>query len=806
MKSKIVLILISLFIAVFSIQAQENAKDSFKEGSKNFKKGLFAPAIEGFTKAIQLDPNYTEAYFYRAQAYSKTNEPAKAIEDYDVVNKLDKANLQAWLSNGNLCYDLKEYGKAAEKYTQYLAVEKKDLPIYTKQINALYEIKEWQKALQYAKLSLAVKETVDTYYTIGDLEFILKNFTAAEASFRSVLSEIPNHLNARVYLAKTLYEEGRYDDAIKEANTVMASVKDEKRAFLTRVYAYHKKQDYPQAINDLSKVILIYKDDADILNLINYRGDLYLEFSQHMNAIADYSMVISKDPENIYALFMRAKSYDQITRKDVAILDFSKIIALANVKTVDDECLNYSKSRLFELKRESNKPMISLKNENFSNDEIRVTFNQKEAELKILIKEESNVEDISIQGGVVVDQYTADGKYIVPFNNKGDYEYVAKLDLVNRNEFSITAEDAYGNVSTVNYKIVRVENDAPKIAFMIPFTDENHQVFLENDAPVVYFEGNVSDESLIKSITFNGAIIPFNKNDKNPRFTTNIDLKDQSKVTVEVTDIYDNKLTREFYLNRESSLLANNNPMGKTWVVFIENSDYESFASLDGPVKDTRLMKSALSNYQVHNIIHKQNMTKAQMDKFFSIELRDLVKRNRVNSLVIWYSGHGKFLNDVGYWIPVDADRNDEFSFFNINNLKASMQVYANDITHTLVITDACESGPSFYQAMRADAEIRRCADESATKFKSSQVFSSAGYELASDNSQFTKTFANTLINDSEQCVPIEAIVLKVTDAVVNEKQQKPQFGKIAGFADENGTFFFIKKQAGITPASPITN
>jgi len=31
---------------------------------------------------------------------------------------------------------------------------------------------------------------------------------------------------------------------------------------------------------------------------------------------------------------------------------------------------------------------------------------------------------------------------------------------------------------------------------------------------------------------------------------------------------------------------------------------------------------------------------------------------------------------------------------------------------------------------------------------------------------------------------------------VVNEKQQKPQFGKIAGFADENGTFFFIKKQA----------
>ena len=46
-----------------------------------------------------------------------------------------------------------------------------------------------------------------------------------------------------------------------------------------------------------------------------------------------------------------------------------------------------------------------------------------------------------------------------------------------------------------------------------------------------------------------------------------------------------------------------------------------------------------------------------------------------------------------------------------------------------------------------------------STKFKSSQVFSSAGYELASDNSQFTRTFANTLRNNPNYCLPIESIV-----------------------------------------------
>jgi hypothetical protein len=95
---------------------------------------------------------------------------------------------------------------------------------------------------------------------------------------------------------------------------------------------------------------------------------------------------------------------------------------------------------------------------------------------------------------------------------------------------------------------------------------------------------------------------------------------------------------------------------------------------------------------------------------------------------------------------------------------------------------------------MRSTPEVRSCDDWEATRFKSSQVFSSAGYELAVDDSQFTRTFVSTLSGSPNSCVPIEFIVNKVTTAVVNQNQQKPKFGKIDGLEDENGTFFFIKK------------
>lgn len=107
------------------------------------------------------------------------------------------------------------------------------------------------------------------------------------------------------------------------------------------------------------------------------------------------------DPENIYALYHRAKAYDVIARKDAAILDYTKIVSLAAVADINPEYLNDSKSRLFELKRESNKPVIAITNENFANDEMRVTFSQKEVEFKILVQEESNIEDINVKGGEI---------------------------------------------------------------------------------------------------------------------------------------------------------------------------------------------------------------------------------------------------------------------------------------------------------------------------------------------------------------------------------------------------------------------
>ncbi|MBN1649844.1 MAG: tetratricopeptide repeat protein [Bacteroidales bacterium] len=834
MKSKSIFISLVLVFFVSSIQAQDSAKDHYRNGVKEFKKAMYPESIASFTKAIQLDQSLTDAFFNRALAYQETDQLEKAIEDYNAVNKLDIENKDAWLNNGELNFKLKKYAIAAEKFSHYLNLEKKDLAIYNKIISAYYAVQDWQSALKYAKLSLEVKDLKETYYMIGDIEFVLKNFQQAESAFRSVLAEDPEHLNARLYLAQTLYEQGRYDDAIAEANMALSAINYNKKAFYARVNSFHKKQNYPQAIADLSTMIAQGKDDSDFLDLLNFRADLYMEYNQPMLAIADYSYVINQNPQHIYARYHRAKAYEAITKKDAAILDYTEIINLSNSIDVDKQSLNDSKTSLIDLKREKNNPFISVIDYQYADGLLFVPLNKNEIELKLNISDENPIKEVSIEGGGSVTQLPTKEEALSKWFPIISNEYLAKLDISDLDEFIITAEDVYGNKESKTIRLKRIEKNTPDIVFTAPIMVDGAVALSATDTSSIKIEGRIKDESLIASFSINNAEISIDKEDKNPVFSTELNIKNLNKLSIEIKDINNNRLSRDYPLvydtmDKNKKKLGLNQVvksaalpivmpvvvpvpkaveqekdtveeaaaeepiLGENWIVFIENSDYAHFEKDNSASAEIRMMQSALSNYKVDKIIHKQNLTKDQMDRFFSIELRDLINSNRVNALVVWYAGQGLYLNDVGYWIPVNAELGDEFGYYNTNNLKTSMQLYANRIRHTLIVSNACISGPTFHQPMDLYLEMKKCTDHTALKNRSAQLFFAERSTVDSDQSIFTETFANTLIYNTEQCISMEAIVSKVTETLVNANQKKPQFAKISDFSDENGTFFFFK-------------
>ncbi len=772
----------AFFLACFATINAQNAKQYYKTGLTFVEARNYQDAIIQFSKAIEINPDYTEAYIERAKSYRAINENEKAVEDYERALIFEKKKDELYLEASAVNLLLKRYDRALEFVKEAIRINSKSEEAYRLQCQILTGKEDYSNALVAINKALALKENAENLYHRGQVSELMKNYNQAETDYEKAISKDRKFIKAYLSLANLRLQLNKLSQAMEHCNSVLAMDARNKDAYRIRSQVYVKLTEYPKAIDDISKVIFNNPEDPAAYIL---RGTYYHDFTQYQSAISDFTKAIMLDPKNSEAYYKRAFSYEQIGDYKAAIKDYSTLTTLSEYDMYARKHLDEAKKRLFELNRENNKPVITLLDPQPSEENmVKLAKNKTKLSLRGKIADESEIISLKINDH--------DISFV---KNNDTYEFLADIDVSGLDLFSVIAEDVYNNIQQITFSIERTEIDPPKIAIIAPYASDDGEIYLDTDYSNLYIEGAIADESLIKSILIDGVSASFMLNEMNPKFSATISIANKNKFTVHATDLYGNDTIQTFTLNREGISLLEANPMGRTWVIFVENSNYETFPSLDGPSKDVTLMRSALAKYDVQKIIHKQDMTKKEMERFFSIELRDLIRSNRVNSLLIWYAGHGKFINETGYWIPVDAKRDDEFTYYNLNALRASLQSYSNYVVHMLVVTDACESGPTFYQAMRETPKIRTCNDWEAVKFKSSQVFSSAGYELAVDNSQFTRTFANTLANNPDACIPIELIVSKVTLAVTQNNQQKPKFGKITGLTDENGTFFFISKK-----------
>ncbi|MEX0980893.1 MAG: tetratricopeptide repeat protein [Bacteroidales bacterium] len=777
--NRIASILAIMLIAATTVVGQ-SARKYFKAGEDFYDVNKFEDAIKQFTNAIELDPEHYKAYIARATAYERIHEYAEAAEDYERALVFRDRDVEMHYLAGKAYYNAGNYGSALAKLNHAINKKSNYLEAYQTRTQVYIALERYQEALDDCKNALRHKEDALNFYNLARVYESLELYDEAEDAYQKSIKKNNNMEEVHLSFAKLVFSREKYDLSMASVNQALRINSRSKEALILRSRIHAERMNIMQAVNDISEALIIYRGDPELHAL---RGDFYQMLSRHSDAIVDYTFAIEAGDTLADIIYKRASSYENIRDFKSAMKDYDKLLELSAYDGNAQRLLAQANERMFEINREKNKPVVKLIEPlSHSDKTLHIPKDLNVIPLKGFIMDESDIKSLKINDFTVL-----------PAKTEAGYEFLASINLRDSDQIIVEVSDVYDNEETAVFNLIRTETEKPKVNIIAPYASDNNTIYLDSDDPVIYVEGKIADESMIKSIYIDDVAASYVPSDLNPVFSARVRVENRSRFSVKAEDVYGNIADVEFSINREAANYSDN-PMGKTWAIFIENSKYDHFASLEGPTKDVTLMKSALIKYQVHNFIHKKDMTKEAMERFFSIELRDLLRSNMVNSILIWYAGHGKFVNETGYWIPTDARRDDEFTYFNINALKASMQSYPEMVTHTLVVTDACESGPSFYQAMRSTNEIRSCDDWEATRFKSSQVLSSAGYELASDDSQFTRTFANTLANNPDACIPIESIVQKVTTAVTGRNQQKPQFGKIAGLEDENGTFFFIPK------------
>jgi len=226
-------------------------------------------------------------------------------------------------------------------------------------------------------------------------------------------------------------------------------------------------------------------------------------------------------------------------------------------------------------------------------------------------------------------------------------------------------------------------------------------------------------------------------------------------------------------------------------LIGVENYDDFSINDLEKPIDDCELLENTLINdytFEKSDIYVLKNPTKEIiLEKLIYLQER-LTKQDQ---LLIFYSGHGLVKNEIGYWLPSDAKKDNRLKWFSNSELRD----YVNSIKtqHTLVIADACFSGSIFTGGYRDVTEFA-CAE--MEKIPSRRAMTSGANTVVPDNSVFFKYLIKKLKENDASCLSAETLYSKVKPAVIYNSPNNhiPQFGVMPQTGDEGGNFIFRRR------------
>ena len=220
-------------------------------------------ALVNLSKAIDLNPNYVDAYFLRGLIYGSQYDFDKAIADFEKVVELDPSHTDAKAMHADA------YAARGADY----ALEKN----YDK------AIADFERAIELdpdkAEFKAAAAATYflrgATRYEEGDNESAFADLDRAISDIEKIIELDPDNSEVRIAIGE---------------------------AYLVRGIAHFQGGNYDRAIADLERAIELENSAADLKEAAAYaylrRGVSHAEGGDHDRAIADFNRAVEIEPEN----------------------------------------------------------------------------------------------------------------------------------------------------------------------------------------------------------------------------------------------------------------------------------------------------------------------------------------------------------------------------------------------------------------------------------------------------------------------------------------------------------------------------
>ena len=710
-----------LLLFLLPVANGQSGKAFFKEGEKLRAEQQFEPAIEKYTFAITIEPDMLKAYQARADVYGLLGKTKEQAVDLGKVAQLDPSESAYAVAAADAYLNIDSARRAVAFCDQALLVSAKDQAALMTRAKACLKLGDLDGAVKSSDQALAIKGTTDTYFLHGVVRTATRDYKTAEFDLDKVIEW--NHLYEPAYVAVSevqlfLYEQ--YSGTTMKARTLEKAIEKCTRALelnplstdalFTRSKAFGLEKEYAKAIDDISRCMALGRTDRPVYM---QRARYYQGYGQFQNAINDLNHVILADAKDAEALQLRADCREANLDLEGALKDLEamqKVLELGDSFSAEQRrTIEASRTRIaqqvFEMNREGDPPSITVIEPFRMGDVAQVSTSLAFVKVSGHVRDKSLLKSVTVNGANA--DFTKDEK---------DPEFVVSVPLsADVAEIVVQATDVYDNFSSEVLKVERTEGVPPAIVLTTPAMTGDRQITLDAGKNDVFLEGAVKDASLIRLIAVNGVNASYAPDRNDPDFSIKVDLGGKDQFTLRAEDQFGNATELVYTVERKAAPVAavvkpppaegtsapRTGTTGTTWVIYIDNTNYRNFPAVQSSSADMSKLQKSFASYTVQRTINKKNLTKEQLERFFNIELRDLVRTNKVNTILVGYVGLGRSATGRSYWIPVDGKKDDIYSYYNYGSLKSLLENYSESVTNTLVVSKAAGTDPSFYELTR---------------------------------------------------------------------------------------------------------
>ena len=302
------------------------ASDYFNRGIYNQELFKNIDAILDYTKAIELDPDFTEAYLKRASLKQELEDFNGALNDYNFAIEsqfiwylfwVDYVDANTYFERGRVKNILEDYNGAIKDLNKAIEIDKNLKLAYLERGNVKVRI---------AEIIKEGEESENNIFELGDLN----NLSYRDEIYYEIYKEKIEKQKLLLVSAveKDWFE--NYNDAIDNYNKVIELDPNYSEAYFLKGRTIMERdsnkdlKDYYGAIDSYNKAIEI---SPNIIETYYKRANIFISLNDYENAIMDYNKIINYKP-SLWAYIKRIGLKEKIGLS--ACSDIFEILKIAS--------------------------------------------------------------------------------------------------------------------------------------------------------------------------------------------------------------------------------------------------------------------------------------------------------------------------------------------------------------------------------------------------------------------------------------------------------------------------------------------